>query len=72
MVWARPGRASNSPRIPITGPPLLNSAMNAVGMPATPFSILKPWFSRDSANLLELFISWYPSSANSHISKATS
>ena len=38
----RPGSASNSPMITITGLPLPKDAVNAVGMPATPLFTSKP------------------------------
>ena len=41
-VCMRPGRASNSPKIPMTGPSFENSAIKAVGILATPFVIVKP------------------------------
>ena len=41
-VCANPGRASNSPSIPIIGPPLLYSAVNADGIPANPLLTTKP------------------------------
>ena len=63
LVCASPGRASNSPKIPITGPPLLNSAMKLVGIPATPFWIINPFSSSSLARRFELFVSRYPSSA---------
>ncbi len=43
VVCINPGRASYSPRIPMTGPPLEYSAIKAVGMSAIPAVILKPW-----------------------------
>ena len=55
---ANPGSASNSPRMPITGPDTPYSAINAVGMPATPLVILKPSFSSSYASKFELLNSW--------------
>ena len=45
VVCERPGRASNSPIIPITGFPFPYEAVNAVGIPASPLSIVKPFAS---------------------------
>ncbi len=45
-----PGSASNSAKIPMTGFPLPYDATNAVGIPATPFSTVKPLASRKSVN----------------------
>ena len=53
-VCARPGNASNSPKIPITGDPSPYSAMNAVGILATFSSILNPSLARLSLSKLEL------------------
>ena len=46
----------------ITGFPCPQVATNAVGMPATPRSILKPSFSRSVVRYLEVSNSWKPSS----------
>tara|TARA_Y100000813_G_scaffold193598_1_gene173073 strand:- start:964 stop:1095 length:132 start_codon:yes stop_codon:yes gene_type:complete len=43
--------------MPITGPPLLNSAINAVGIPARPLDILKPSCLSDSAKRSALLFS---------------
>jgi len=43
--------------MPITGPPLSNSAINAVGMPARPLDILKPSCSSDLAKRFALLFS---------------
>ena len=42
VVCINPGKASYSPKIPITGPPFEYSAINAVGIPATPDVIENP------------------------------
>jgi hypothetical protein len=48
-----------------------NSAVNAVGILATPFVTLNPAFSATSASAAADFFSWYPGSANSQSLSAT-
>ena len=47
----------------MTGPPVPQVAVQAVGMPATPRSILKPFFSSTEVRYSEVFTSWKPGSA---------
>ena len=53
-VCISPGKASYSPKIPITGPPLEYSAMNAVGMSATPDWMVNPFANNSSFKSAEL------------------
>ena len=57
VLCAKPGKASNSPKIAITGPLEPNSAIKAVGMPATALLISNPSFSNASESSLELSVS---------------
>ena len=67
-----PGRASYSESKAIIGPPFPYSAINAVGIPATPVVTEKPsLFNTFLSNAL-LFSSKNPNSANSQILCATS
>ena len=54
---ANPGSASNSPKMPITGPLEPYSAIKAVGISATFLVTLKPSFSSSEASKFELFVS---------------
>src|SRR5262245_46147363 len=56
--------------MPITGLPEPNSAVNAVGIFATPRFTAKPAFSAIPASASEDFFSWYPGSAHSQMASA--
>jgi hypothetical protein len=59
VVWARPGRASNSARMAMTGPgPFLKLATKAVGMPATPAFTSKPAVFSWPCSTAVLLVSW--------------
>ena len=57
-VWLMPGRASNSARIPTTGPPEPHSATKAVGIPAIPASTSNPAAASCFCRRPELRSSW--------------
>ena len=63
----KPGRASNSPIIPITGLPSPYVAVKAVGIPASPFSIISPFDSAYSIKYSADLSSLNATSAASHI-----
>ena len=67
VVWDSPGSASNSPIIPITGFPSPYVAVNAVGIPARPFSTIKPFASAYSIRYSADLSSLNATSAASHI-----
>jgi hypothetical protein len=56
------GMSSMSEPRAITGLPLPHVAIHAVGMPANPRSILKPFFSRMPVKYFDVSNSWNPSS----------
>ena len=56
--WEVFGRQSISLPIAMTGLPEPQRATQAVGMPATPRSIVKPFFSRISVMYFEVSNSW--------------
>ena len=66
-VWDRPGKASNSPIIPITGFPSPYVAVKAVGIPAKPFSTFNPFSSAYCIKNSADFSSLNATSAASHI-----
>ena len=55
--WEIPGSASYSPRTAMTGAPWPYSAMNAVGISATPLRTRKPCFSANAAIASADFVS---------------
>src|SRR5205807_2566441 len=61
--WDACGMSSMSDPSAITGFPVPHVAMNAVGMPARPRSILKPFLSRISLRYFDVSNSWNPGSA---------
>ena len=64
--WLSPGRASNSPRKPITGPPSPKVPEKAVLMPAKSRSTRNPSCSSARQNAWAAKFSWKPTSGCSH------
>ena len=61
--WLRPGSASTSLPMAMSGPPVPQLAVHAVGMPAMPRVMVKPFFSRMPVRYSAVRTSWKPGSA---------